>query len=190
QIPLMMRRAGRDSPEGVRYSMAQWYPKMANYDEQGWHAKPYIGREFYGIWGEFDVNITIDKSFALGGTGYIQNPNEVGKGYQDEGVRVSGPKGNTLTWHFHAPNLHDRMWAADPDFTHDKIVMKNGPTIHHLYIKGPKTEENWEKLKKYTPLAMQYMSDRFGQYPYHQFSVIQGGDGGMEYPMSTLITGH
>ncbi|HAZ23883.1 MAG TPA: peptidase M1, partial [Algoriphagus sp.] len=50
QVPVQIRRSGRDSEEGVRYSMSQWYPKMANYDEQGWHANPYIGREFYGIW--------------------------------------------------------------------------------------------------------------------------------------------
>lgn len=189
QVPLMMRRAGRDSPEGVRYSMAQWYPKLANYDEQGWHATPYIGREFYGVWGDFDVKITIDKNFVLGGTGYLQNANEVGHGYQDEGVRVI-PKGGTLTWHFDAPRVHDFMWAADPDFTHEKVAMENGPTIHLLYIQGPETTDNWQKLKKYTPLAMEYLSERFGRYPYKQFSVIQGGDGGMEYPMSTLITGH
>ncbi len=61
QVPVQIRRSGRDNEEGVRYSMAQWYPKMANYDEQGWHANPYIGREFYGIWGDYDVKITLIK---------------------------------------------------------------------------------------------------------------------------------
>jgi hypothetical protein len=51
---------------------------MANYDEQGWHANPYIAREFYGIWGDFDVKITIDKTYTIGGTGYLQNPNQIG----------------------------------------------------------------------------------------------------------------
>jgi len=32
-------------------------------------------------------------------------------------------------------------------------------------------------------------SKHIGQYPYKQYSVIQGGDGGMEYAMCTLITG-
>ena len=190
QVPLQVRRAGRDSKEGVRYSMSQWYPKLANYDEQGWHAQPYIGREFYGIFGDFDVKITIDKSYVLGGTGYLQNPNEVGHGYQEEGVKIEKPKGNDLTWHFHAPNVHDFMWAADPQYTHDKIQMDNGITVHLLYIKNSETRSNWAKLRNYTPQAMEYLSKRFGEYPYKQFSVIQGGDGGMEYPMSTLITGH
>lgn len=189
QVPLQIRRSGRDNKESVRYSMSQWYPKMANYDDQGWHANPYIGREFYGIWGDFDVKITIDKSYILGGTGYLQNPEEIGYGYEDEGQKAKQPRGKNLTWHFKAPQVHDFMWAADPKFTHDKIVMDNGITIHHLYIKNGKTAENWEKLKEYTPKSMEYLSKHFGQYPYKQFSVIQGGDGGMEYPMSTLITG-
>ncbi len=189
QVPLQIRRSGRDSEEGVRYSMSQWYPKMANYDEQGWHANPYIAREFYGIWGDFDVKITIDKTYVLGGTGYLQNPNEIGHGYEDAGVKVPEAKGNTLTWHFVAPQVHDFMWGADPNYQHDKIQMENGITVHHFFIPGPETSENWEKLKEYTPKAISFFSEHFGQYPYKQFSVVQGGDGGMEYAMSTFITG-
>lgn len=189
QVPVQIRRSGRDSQDGVRYSMSQWYPKMANYDEQGWHANPYIGREFYGIWGDFDVKITIDKTYTLGGTGYVQNPNEIGHGYEDEGVSVQAPTGNTLTWHFKAPMVHDFMWAADPNYQHDKIQMDNGITVHHLFVPSEETSKNWGLLKEYTPKAIEYMSEHFGQYPYKQFSVIQGGDGGMEYPMSTLVTG-
>ncbi|WP_226388968.1 M1 family metallopeptidase [Penaeicola halotolerans] len=189
QVPLQVRRSGRDSDEGIAYSMSQWYPKMANYDYQGWHANPYIGREFYGIWGDFDVKITIDKSFILGGTGYLQNPQQIGYGYEKPGSTVNRPSGQTLTWHFKAPMVHDFMWAADPDYTHDVVEMPNGITVHHLYQKNSKTAENWEKLKEYTPKAIDFLSKNFGQYPYKQFSVIQGGDGGMEYPMSTLITG-
>lgn len=189
QVPVQIRRSGRDSEEGVRYSMSQWYPKMANYDEQGWHANPYIAREFYGIWGNFDVKITIDKSFVLGGTGYLQNPNEIGHGYEDAGVKVPALKGNTLTWHFVAPQVHDFMWGADPNYQHDKIQMENGITVHHFFIPGLETSENWEKLMEYTPKAINFFSEHFGQYPYKQFSVVQGGDGGMEYAMSTFITG-
>jgi hypothetical protein len=189
QVPVQIRRSGRDSKEGVRYSLSQWYPKVANYDEQGWHSNPYIGREFYGIFGDFDVKITLDKTYVIGGTGYLQNPNEIGHGYEDAGVNVPSVEGNTLTWHFKAPMVHDFMWAADDKYQHDKIEMENGITVHHLFIPGEKTSENWEKMKEYTPKAINYLSERFGQYPYKQFSVIQGGDGGMEYAMSTLITG-
>lgn len=189
QVPVQIRRSGRDSQEGVRYSMSQWYPKLSEYDEQGWHANPYIGREFYGVWGDFDVKITIDKTYILGGTGYLQNANEIGYGYEEEGVKVTRPAGDKLTWHFKAPMVHDFMWAADPKYKHDKHLMANGVTVHHLYIPTKETTANWEKLMDYTPKAIEYMSEHFGQYPYKQFSVIQGGDGGMEYPMATLVTG-
>jgi hypothetical protein len=69
QVPLQVRRSGRNSEEGVALSMSQWYPKMAEYDFEGWHADPYIGREFHGVWGNFDVKITIDKNYTIGGTG-------------------------------------------------------------------------------------------------------------------------
>lgn len=190
QVPLQVRRAGRDNAEGIRYSMSQWYPKMAAYDVRGWHSNPYVGREFYGNFGDFDVKITIDKSYILGGTGYLQNANEIGHGYEDEGIKVPNPKGKNLTWHFFAPNVHDFMWAASPNYTHEKVKMQDGPMVHFLYVKSEKTEENWTKLKGYTTDAIQYMSDNFGKYPYDQYSVVQGGDGGMEYPMATLITGH
>src|SRR5690606_24013777 len=79
QVPLQVRRSGRDNPNTkVRYSMSQWYPKLAEYDRDGWHPNPYVGREFYGVWGDFNVNITIDKSYILGKTGYLKNANQVG----------------------------------------------------------------------------------------------------------------
>ncbi len=189
QVPVQIRRSGRDNDEGISYSMTQWYPKMCQYDEQGWHAHPYIGREFYGIWGDFDVKITIDKRFVLGGTGYLQNPDEIGHGYQAPGKTVSAPAGKRLTWHFFAPNVHDFAWAADPDYVHETAQVPDGPTLHFLYEKEAALEANWSKLKDYAVRAFQFMSKTFGKYPYDQFTVVQGGDGGMEYPMATLITG-
>ena len=61
QVPLLIRRSGRNSKEGVALSMAQWYPKMAEYDYDGWNAEPYLGREFHGVWGDFDVTLKLDK---------------------------------------------------------------------------------------------------------------------------------
>lgn len=190
QVPLQIRRTGRDNAEGIRYSMSQWYPKLSEYDYQGWHANPYIGREFYGVWGSFDVKISIDKDYLIGGTGYLQNPLEIGHGYEDAGqiVKQKVKKGK-LTWHFKAPNVHDFMWAADPDYVHDKLKMANGTTLHFFHQEGQNVE-NWKNLPAITERAMAYANKHFGQYPYEQFTVIQGGDGGMEYPMSTLITGN
>jgi hypothetical protein len=63
-VPKEVRRAGKDNKDGVAFSMAQWYPKLSEYDDQGWHANAYIGREFYGVWGDFDVTINIDKDYT------------------------------------------------------------------------------------------------------------------------------
>jgi len=188
QVPLQIRRSGRNSKEGVALSMSQWYPKMVEYDFEGWHPNPYIAREFHGVWGDFDVKITIDKTYTLGGSGYLQNPNSIGHGYEAEGVKVKN-KGKTLTWHFKAPNVHDFMWAADPEYVHDVVPMEDGPTLHFLYKNKPELAENWKNLQPKTAAAMAFFSKNVGQYPYQQYSVIQGGDGGMEYAMSTLITG-
>ncbi|TNJ47101.1 M1 family metallopeptidase [Tamlana fucoidanivorans] len=189
QVPVQIRRSGRNNSEGVALSMAQWYPKLAEYDYEGWHTDPYIGREFYGVWGNFDVKIAIDKNYTLGGTGYLQNPNEIGHGYETEPVKPIGSE--KLTWHFIAPNVHDFTWAADPEYIHDTMQVPNGPLLHFLYKSTmPKDKlKNWKKLQPKTVELMQFYSENIGQYPYEQYSVIQGGDGGMEYGMCTLIAG-
>jgi|TARA_R110001583_G_scaffold60523_1_gene179744 hypothetical protein len=189
QIPLQIRRSGRNSSEGVALSMSQWYPKLAEYDFEGWHADPYIAREFHGVWGDFDVKLTLDKKYVVGGTGYLQNPEEVGHGYETPGSKIKKTKGKTLTWHFKAPMVHDFMWAADPDYLHDTLKVENGPMLHFFYKNDKEIVENWKKLQPKTAEAMQFFNKNIGDYPYEQYSVIQGGDGGMEYAMSTLITG-
>ena len=68
QTPAMIRRSGKNSEDNVAFSMSQWYPKLCQYDDEGWHANPYIGREFYGIWGNFDVTINIDKDYTVAGS--------------------------------------------------------------------------------------------------------------------------
>lgn len=187
QVPKQIRRSGRDNADGISLSMTQWYPKLAEYDFEGWHADPYIAREFHGVWGDFDVKITIDKSYIIGGTGYLQNPNEIGYGY--ETGTVKSPNSDKLTWHFKAPNVHDFTWAADPDYIHDTIQVPDGPLLHFLYTGDETTQENWKKLQPEAVKLMQFFSENVGQYPYEQYSFIQGGDGGMEYAMCTLITG-
>ena len=191
QVPVQIRRSGRNNKEGVAFSMAQWYPKLAEYDFQGWHTPPYIAREFQGVWGDFDVTIHIDKNYTVGGSGNLQNPQEVGHGYQDASQELNLPAGDKLTWNFKAPDVHDFMWAADPEYKHDVLKMENGIDLHFLYKENldSKYLKNWQELQPKVAELMTYFSKNVGQYPYKQYSVIQGGDGGMEYAMATLITG-
>lgn len=189
QVPIQIRRSGRDNKEGVRYSMAQWYPKIAEYDYMGWHPNPYVGREFHSPWGDFEVNITIDKDYVLGATGVLQNANQIGKGYQPVDLKVAPPKGKTLTWKFKAENVIDFVWAADPDFIVMNRKAHDGTHLYFVFQPGEATSENWSKLPKIMDEALRFMNSRYGAYPFPQYSFIQGGDGGMEYPMATLITG-
>ncbi len=188
QVPVQIRRSGRNNKEGVALSMAQWYPKLAEYDFEGWHANAYIGREFHGVWGDFDVKITIDKNYTIGGTGYLQNPEEIGHGYSEKPVKHKR-KVKKLTWHFKAPKVHDFTWAADPEYIHDKIIAQDSITLHFFYKDNDDIKENWKKLQPKTAQILTFLSEHIGPYPYKQYSVIQGGDGGMEYAMCTLITG-
>ena len=187
QTPAMVRRSGKNSEDNVAFSMSQWYPKLCQYDEEGWHANPYIGREFYGIWGNFDVTINIDKDYTVAGSGYLQDPELIGHGYAPlkEGV-VHGEK---LSWRFIAPNVHDFSWAADPLFTHDFLDIEGGPRMHFFYKSDSEFVNLWKEFQENSANFLTFFSETIGKYPYSQYSVIMAGDGGMEYAMCTFIDG-
>ena len=192
QIPLQTRRSGRDNKEGVALSMTQWYPKIAAYDDEGWHANPYLGAEFYADWGDYKVNISIDKNYTIGGTGYLQNPQEIGHGYENPNKKLNtNKKENKIIWKFKAPNVHDFSWAADDDYHHLKHQVPNGPEVHFLYKESLSEDKKafWEKLPIIMNQLFEFYKNQVGAYPYKQYTVVQGGDGGMEYAMCTLITG-
>ncbi len=191
QVPVQIRRSGRDNAEGIDYTMTQWYPKMAEYDENGWHADPYVAREFYGVFGTFDVNINIDYQYKIGGTGVhlteeanweVVNVEEGLKTY-----KLQKSKKGKRTWSFHAENVHDFAWAADKDYIRTSYPGPDGLELNFFYLKGQ--DSTWSRLPKYTAQFFKLMNKQFGKYAYPQFSVIQGGDGGMEYPMCTMLKG-
>jgi hypothetical protein len=188
QVPLQIRRSGRDNSEGVAYSMTQWYPKVAAYDDRGWHADPYVGREFYGEWGDFDVRITLDSRFTVAATGVLVNAQEIGHGYAVFPKRPKRSDGK-LTWHFRADRVHDFPWSADPHYKHTTAQVPGGPMLHFIYKDEPALEDGWSRLPGYMVRAVEFMNRNFGTYPWPVFTFAQGGDGGMEYPMLTLITG-
>ena len=186
QIPLQIRRSGKLNKEGVDMTMTQWFPKLAEFDSEGWHPNPYIGREFHGVWGNYSVNITIDKNYVVGGTGYLLNANEIGHGYSEKDPKEK--EGATNTWKFYAPDVHDFAWAADPDYIHDIKKSESGVDLHFFY-KPTVNVDDWKKLQDDSVKLMKYFEESIGPYPWKQYSIIQGGDGGMEYAMCTMITG-
>ncbi len=188
QVPLQIRRSGRDNSEGIAFTMTQWYPKIAEYDFQGWHADQYVAREFHGVWADFAVNITIDPTFIIAATGKLQNANNIGYGYEKTNSKIKRAEGE-LTWRFVAKNVIDFAWAADPDYVHEKAQVPGGPELHFFYQNGDKTTDNWKKMQDYAVKHFEFMNTTFGQYTYDSYSIIQGGDGGMEYPMCTMLRG-
>lgn len=191
QVPLQIRRSGRDNPNtGVRYSMSQWYPKLCEYDYEGWHPTPYVAREFYGVWGDFDVNIKINRDYKLGGTGVLANAVEIGWGYDKAGSPLKPVTTQKRNWHFTAVNVHDFVWAADTAYNHLSKKLSTGPVIHVIYKHKPANaayEAGWKNILDAAEKVYPFIEKNFGKYPYPQYSFIHGGDGGMEYPMATLI---
>src|SRR5262249_54910884 len=136
---------------------------------------------------DFNVNITIDKNYMLAATGTLQNANEVGFGYETATVSRQQSTSKMLTWKFSAQNVHDFVWAADTAYTMIKKQIPNGPLFYFVYKKVDSLQANWENVANNIEKAYPFIAKTFGAYPYKNYSFIQGGDGGMEYPMATLI---
>jgi hypothetical protein len=178
QVPKQIRRSGRDNAEGVRFSMSQWYPKMVEYDYQGWNTNPYIAREFYGVWGNYDVTLQLDQNYMVAATGVLQNP-----------TATANPQG-LKSWNFKGSNIHDFVWAADNHFKHLSKEVRKGLTLHVYYKeKDARADSAWANVLWAAEKMLPFMEKKFGAYPYPQYSFIQGGDGGMEYAMATLLKG-
>lgn len=187
QVPEQIRRSGRNSREGIAFSMTQWYPKMAQFDEFGWHLDEYVGREFIAPFGNFDVTIHINKDYVIGSSGKLQNPSEV-KGYvKNAKIKVNNKK---ATWHYKAENIHDFAWAADPKLVVDSAKTKGGVTVYTVYLPtDQQVTDNWKTALGLAVDFFDFTGQHFGAYPWKTYTIVQGGDGGMEYGTATLITG-
>ena len=185
-IPKQIRRAGRNNREGIDMTVTQWYPKIAEYDYDGWATFDYVGREFHAPFSDYEINIKIDKEYVIGAGGTLENPLEV-KGY-DQKASVKADKDNKATWKWTAKNMLDFAWAADRDYTVENFTILDGPKVFYVYQKSEKTKL-WQESKPYVTKFFQIMNASFGRYPYPSYSFIQGGDGGMEYGMCTMILG-
>jgi len=178
QIPRQIRRSGWMNKEGVEYSMTQWYPRLCEFDHHGWHSNPYIGREFHGIWGDFEVTLDVPEGYVIAATGVKTSEKS-----------VDGPKGSARTQStFKAEDVIDFAWAADPDFVTESVAVGD-VDLTLVHQADPEIDSNWTALAGYAAKAMAFINEDIGPYAYPQYTVAQGGDGGMEYPMITLITG-
>ena len=176
QVPIQIRRNGRDNAEGIRYSMGQWFPKIAEYDYSGWHTHDYIAREFYSPFGDYDVTINIDSDYVVAASGVLKESK-------------TSKNGKRTSHRYIAENVHDFAWGADPDYQVEVVEIREGLDLH-VYYQADTLKEQWEQVGDYMKKAIPFIEAKCGAYPFPVYKVVQGGDGGMEYPMLTLMTGH
>jgi Peptidase family M1 domain len=197
-------RMGRDS---ALYEIAQWYPRMAVYDDvRGWNTDPYLGQgEFYLEYGDFDYSVTVPGGYTVAGSGMLQNPQEVLSAEQRRRLAAASRSSEvvqiitqpeaaaaktrsvagTKTWHFRAQHVHDVAWAGAPDFRWDATSW-NG-VLAQAYYEFPKAGKAWEHAAEQTQWTIRQYSELFFPYPYPQATSVAGPVGGMEYPMFVMV---
>jgi len=205
QVPPQGGRTGREQfPEGWLYEVAQWFPRMAVYDDvRGWNTEQYLGNgEFYLDYGDYDYAIAAPSGYTVTGTGVLTNAAEVLTAEQrrrlalavrsDTTIRVIAPSevgtaallppgtGATRTWRFHAANVRDVAWAAAPNFIWDASGWE-GILIQAFY--PPVALPAWGAAAAMSRHTIQQHSNRWFHYPYPTAINVNGPVGGMEYPM-------
>ncbi len=211
QLPEMFSRSGH---HGQYYAVAQWFPKVAVYDRQGWHPMPYLSAgEFYADFGNYNVAITLPDNYAVAATGELQNEGEkqwLKKRTKPIIVESDKPEKKELfrtkpivknptpasskkkkTLHYRADNVIDFAWFADKRFVvkFDTVNIDN-KTIEVWNYQLPTDEKNWTQSIQYSKRALKFYSSQLGPYPYPQVSVVASPlseADGMEYPMVTLL---
>ncbi len=190
---------------GTIYEVAQWYPRMAVYDDvRGWNTEQYLGQgEFYLEYGRFDVTLTVPANMLVAATGTLRNPELVLTATQrarlaearksDETVVIRGvdevndpasrpvAPGGTLTWHFTADSVRDFSWAAARHFVWDAASANDGATLAESFY-PPSADSIWKGATQDVKFAVENYS-RWMKYPYPVAINVNGIEGGMEYPM-------
>jgi hypothetical protein len=194
-------RMGRDGP---LYEIAQWYPRMAVYDDvKGWNTDLYLGQgEFYLEYGDIDFAVTVPAGYTVAASGTLQNPGDVLTPEQRKRlaratktqevipiISVSEARARPIqgnkTWRFRAEKVRDVAWAAAPDFRWDATSW-NG-ILMQSYYEWPKAGKAWEAGAEQTQWTIRHYSETFFPFPYPQATSVAGPVGGMEYPMFVMV---
>ncbi|MDH3199193.1 MAG: M1 family metallopeptidase, partial [Candidatus Krumholzibacteria bacterium] len=181
------KHRGRAGYRGEHYDFAQWYPKVVVYDEKGFHPDPFMAGEFYGEFGNFDVHVELPAHYVVAATGVVAD-GDAGWGYNPVGARerrVAPEPAARKTVHFHAEDVHDFAWCADPSFVVQDTTVA-GVVVRSFYrVRNAKA---WQDTTlAHGARAVDWLTREFGPYPYPQVSIVDGLlRGGMEYPMLVM----
>lgn len=195
--------------DGVIYEIAQWYPRMAVYDDiEGWNVLPYLGAgEFYLDYGDYEYSVTVPWNHIVVGSGELLNPNDVLTGEQikrlaqaaksDRTVVIRGKdevndvntrpkKSGTLTWRFRCQNTRDVAFASSKAFVWDaaKMNLPSGkPSLaQSVYPAESATNDSWGRSTEYVKGCIEFYSKYLYEYSYPVATNVAGIVGGMEYP--------
>jgi hypothetical protein len=185
-VPSCINRSGKNNTAGTDFTFTQWYPKICRYDKQGWHNDQYLGREFAGTFGSFNVSVTCKKEFVVAGTGILQNKKYTETSWESTTGNEDVDKSGMTTWKFTADNVHDFAWAAEKEWKHASSKIDD-TEFHYFWHETEDYKGPWSTLRMFWPDAYAICKKEFGVYPYSQFSFIQAGEGYMEYPMCTML---
>jgi aminopeptidase N len=187
------------------YDCVHWYPRICVYDAKfGWETDQHLGKEFYGDYGAFDGEITLPSHYVLEATGALQNKSEVLPDEYRERIDVKNYKtlprdaagqyrpnvnnpanGTTKTWKFHADNVHDFAWTADPLY---RIIETTWNGIQCVGLAEEFNAPGWQDAAEFVAKVIKTYSEDFGMYAYPKMVAADARDG-MEYPMLTLDGG-
>ncbi len=202
------RTAHEPTKNGEIFDIAQWYPRMAVYDDiHGWDTLPYLGTEFYLEYGDFDYSVTVPWNMIVAGSGELVNPEQVltpdelarlaQAKASDKTVMIRPPsevtdpasrpqKSGVLTWRFHMANTRDVSFSASPAFVWDaaRINLPGGKTAlaQSVYPVEAVGDKAWGRSTEYLKNAVENFSRRWAVYPYPVATSIGGPVDGMEYP--------
>ena len=195
---------------GEAYFITQWYPKPAVFDNEGWHAMPYLDQgEFYSEFGSFDVSITLPDNYVLAATGdridaeqeeeFLNNRVKQTLKFIESNTRIKDGMSFPLssskfkTVRFKQYRVHDFAWFADKRFyaLHDQIQLPTSKrTIDTWAFFTDKNFNLWKNAIDYINKSSLFYSSLVGDYPYNHVTAIDGtimAGGGMEYPEITVI---
>lgn len=202
-------RMGRlHTNNGWIYEIAQWYPRMAVYDDvYGWNVLPYLGAgEFYLEYGNIDYTITAPSNLLVVGSGELLNPAEVLtptqasrlakartsdktvfiKSVADVTDPASHPDRASLTWHFRCAQTRDVAWAASKSFVWDaaKIDLPSGKKAlaQSVYPVESAGETAWGRSTEFVKGCIELYSKEWFEFTYPVATNVAGIVGGMEYP--------
>jgi len=213
KLPKNFSRGGH---VGKSYQVTQWYPKPAVYDRYGWHPMPYLDQgEFYSEFGNYEVKITLPKSYVVLSTGNLQNSDELqwlkDKATSELPKAVAKPKKpttvkkttktkpaatvpeETKTLLFTQNNVHDFAWFADKKYLvrYDTIQLNNNRVVDVFTAFSAEGKSVWKNSTRMVKDAVRFRSKSIGEYPYNTVAAVEadmGFEGGMEYPCITSIS--